>query len=240
MKNLYGVDINLTPEREKLMAGGWEYHRIMSMMANVKEGDVIFDIGAEQGDMSVLLGKKTGKIVLFEASPIMWTHIRENFERNDLKPLGCYAGFASDVTDENPEGLNYKDKDKDGYPECAYDELKDVRSFRHLSQETSATKQITIDDYCKRTGIYPDMITMDVEGSEYNVLQGIKEVLAKRTVVIYISIHHDFLFHSYGKFFNDIVQFFHERGYKTEYLGFDHEAHFVFYRKSLIILNEIL
>ncbi|GAG12633.1 unnamed protein product, partial [marine sediment metagenome] len=84
MKNLYGIDINLTSERQKLMEGGWEYHRMKSMIQNIKKEDIVFDVGAEQGDMSVLLAKRAKGIVLFEPSPMMWPHIKNNFESNNI------------------------------------------------------------------------------------------------------------------------------------------------------------
>ncbi len=238
--NLYGVDIKLSQERQELMEGGWEYRRMKSMLDNIKPGDVVFDVGAEQGDMSVIMAKKTGKIVLFEPSPMMWPHIKENFIENGIKPLYCYVGFVSDVTDEEPEITNYDDTNNKGFPECAYDEMTNVRGFRHLHEEKHATKQITLDDYCARTGIYPVMVTIDVEGSEYNVLEGMKEVMNKTMPTVYISIHHDFLHMNYGKYFNDIAAYFNERGYRGEFLGHDHESHFVFYKKSLFSTKEII
>ena len=240
MKNLYGIDIKLTPAREELMEGGWEYQRMKSMIENIREGDVVFDVGAEQGDMSVLLAKKTGKIVLFEPSPVMWPHIRANFKRNNIKPLACYVGFASDTTEEDPENLNYDDTMRDGFPACSFDEIKDCRGFRHLHEEASATKQITLDEFSKRTNIWPQMVTIDVEGSEYNVLEGMSKILDKSQPIVYMSVHHDFLYMNYKKFFNDIAKFFMERSYKSAFLAHDHESHFVFYKKSLFRINETL
>lgn len=239
-KNLYGIDIILTPERQELMEGGWEYNRLKSMVENVKPGDVVFDIGAEQGDISAILAKKTGKLVAFEPSPIMWPHIRANFEANELELLDYYAGFVSNVTDEHPQYIDYKDSKKDGFPLCAYDELDDTRGFRHLHEQAISTKQITLDDYCLRTGIYPDMVTIDVEGSEYNVLIGMDHVLDKSQPIVYVSVHHDFLHNYYHKFFNHIAEFFRERNYECAFLGHDHESHYVFYKKSLIEIKEVL
>lgn len=240
MKNLYGIDIELTEERQELLEGGWEYHRIKSMMENIKKDDVVFDIGAEQGDMSVLMGKKTGKIVVFEPSPVQWPHIRDNFEANNLKPLDCYPGFVSDVTDENPKVKNYDYETRDGYPGCAYEELDYTRGFRHLYEERAATLQITLDDYCEQTNIYPDMVTMDVEGSECAVLAGMSKVIDKCMPLIFISVHHNFLRESYDTDYNYIGQYFNERGYRAEYLGHDHETHFAYYKKSFNSVREVI
>lgn len=241
MKNIYGININLTPERTKLFEGGWEGQRIKSMLANIKEGDVVFDIGAEQGDMSVFMAKKTGKIVLFEPSPIMWPHIRANFERNKIKPLAYYAGFASNEIEEKPPELNYDDTDKDGWPRVAYNNLVDAHSFRHLDEEIDATKQITIDEFCLRTQIFPAMVTMDVEGSEWNVLEGMRKILDEVQPLLYVSIHHDMLYLRYKKwFFNIYLDILKPFGYKAIFLDHDHESHFAFYTKNFIEIKEII
>jgi len=240
--NIHGIDIKLTKERADLLIGGWEFARVQSMLLNIKEGDTIFDIGAEQGDITALLAKKAkGKTVAFEPSPVMWPHIKSNFENNGLKLDGYHCGFASDVTEMNPKNLNYDDTDKNGYPLLAYEKKADVRAFRHLDEEASATRQITLDDYCKEHNIYPNLITIDVEGSEYNVMKGAMEVLNTSMPLVYISVHYDFMYTKFKKHFNDLYHdTFEKAGYKMKFLGQDHEAHFVFYKKSILEIREIL
>ena len=95
----------------------WEEGRLLSMHAHLKPGDVLYDVGAEHGDLSALYAtwvqgtkegwlpgaagpeyqnEQCGGVVLVEGSDKFWPVIKATFEANGLTPAGCYAGFASD------------------------------------------------------------------------------------------------------------------------------------------------
>ena len=208
---------------------GWEVERIEAMMADLSAGDTVFDIGAEEGDISALLAQKigpTGRMVLFEPNPKVWPNIKAIWEANELRqPCGYYVGFASDVTDENPPNLNVDQEIKDGWPVCAYGPLIGDHGFRHLAQEADATPQITIDEYCERTGIYPTLITMDIEGAELRALQGARNVLATCKPVVYVSVHPPVLKELYNSTPAEIDNYMYSLGYRRDRLATDHEVH---------------
>lgn len=54
--------------------------------------------------------------------------------------------------------------------------------------ETSRT-QTTLDAFCRTRGIRPDVIKIDVEGSEFSVLEGAREILADARPLLIVSIH---------------------------------------------------
>mgnify|MGYP003974544311 FL=1 len=49
--------------------------------------------------------------------------------------------------------------------------------------------QCTLDTFCRTRGIRPDVIKVDVEGAEFAVLEGAREILAGAKPVMVISIH---------------------------------------------------
>lgn len=215
----------------KEWGGYWEVERIDSMVNNVKEGDIVFDIGAEEGDISALLAQKVGgeNMVLFEPGPQVWPNMHAIWCANNLEtPRGCYVGFASDVTEEFPQALDYSREMRDGWPVSAYGDVIDDHGFRHVMDWTDKTSQITLDDWCERSGVYPDMITMDVEGSELKVLLGAEKILREREPLVYVSIHPDLINVMYNMEYQRIFHFMKGLGYKEEYLATDHEQHFLF------------
>lgn len=216
---------------------GWEVERIDSMVDNLKEGDVVFDIGSEEGDISGLLAQKVGNgpdggVVLFEPNPRVWPNAKAIWEANDLKkPLGCYVGFASNVVDESP-GVHVIGAD--GWPKCAGGKVIGDHGFRHLAQETSTTPQITLDEYCFRTAVYPDLITMDVEGAEFDVLRGAEVLLRDMRPKVYVSVHPEFMKDMYGCGPEDLYRFMDGLGYEKECLAIDHEEHWKFMPSELV------
>lgn len=211
-------------------ATGWEPERISAMMERVTPKDIVFDIGAEEGDMTALLATKAGGVVAFEPNPKVWPNIRAIWEANKLKPLlGWYCGFASDTTDEQPKNKDWFKPEEleavDGWPRCAYGELIGDHGFRHLSQETDATPQIKLDDFSKRTKIYPTFITIDVEGSELEVLKGAEQILKDKHPTVYLSLHTQFIEEMYKHKPHDVHGYMEKMGYKGKLLGVDHEEH---------------
>lgn len=105
-------------------ATGWEPERLDSMYANLKPGDVIYDVGTEEGDMTGLFAKwvdtgidhdpekcdacratpghpmggvrePSGGVVVIEPNPLVWPNIRAVFDANNLPdPLWSHVGFV--------------------------------------------------------------------------------------------------------------------------------------------------
>lgn len=219
--------------------GRWEVERLESLYLNLSQGDILLEIGAEEGDFAALASTWGVRVMLMEPSPVMWPNIREIFEKNNLeKPLACFAGFASNRT--NLSKSNYDPKIKNGWPACAFNENTADRSFRHMFDHLDITDEITVDDFVRKSGVVPNAISIDVEGSEWNVIRGMERLLDDHDPLVYVSIHHSLMAEKYGMHFVDIYSLFSQHGYKPYFLGYDHEAHYCWYKKSLRVINEIV
>ena len=76
---------------------GWEKPRLKHMSENISSGDVVYYVGAEEGEMPALCQMWGAKVVLFEPNPKVWSHFPLLWSANDLeKPIACIPGFASD------------------------------------------------------------------------------------------------------------------------------------------------
>ena len=53
--------------------------------------------------------------------------------------------------------------------------------------------QLTLDDFCKRFNLRPDLIKVDIEGMEYNVLKGGLKIIKECKPLIYLSYHRRYL-----------------------------------------------
>ena len=70
-----------------------------------------------------------------------------------------------------------------GWPECALGDVIGDHGFRHLAQEADATPQTMLDEWI---GSKVDIITMDVEGSEFEVLKGAIAILEWDRPVVFV------------------------------------------------------
>lgn len=220
--------------------GGWETTRLDKLKEVTSKGSVVYDIGAEEGDISALLSIWSGgNIVLFEPNPLVWPNIKLIWESNNLPPpLGYFVGFASDTTNLQPQNLNIDMRiNIGGFPPAANGQVISNHGFRHLAEESDATPQITLDDFVYGQQVYnkiaaPSILNIDVEGSELNVLKGAEKLLTNNAITVLVSVHPEFMYNYFGAYTSDLTNYMKAIGYKYDLLDFDHEYHFLFVKDS--------
>ena len=182
-------------------------------------GDFI-DIGAAQGFYSFLLAPKAktnNTFVQCEPNPAekkdlvenlkvlkrLFKHIKQEFV---FEPVGKGELVSKQPTDY-------------GHPVYTSQIMN--------NSEDEMTKSIKIDDLVERLSLNPNFIKIDVEGAEYEVLQGAKNTLKNYKPLVMLEKHPTLI--SKNITLNTIDNFFIEAGYKKERLIF----------KDDIAINEI-
>lgn len=209
-----------------VFAGGWERERIESMQKHIRQGDVVFDVGAEQGWMSALISKyMSSKVVLVEPTREFWPGIGAIFDRNSLQPpINFYKGFFSNTNENEMQGFLTNDID---------DQVIEKRKYRNLwDKDDNIIPSITIDTYVNLLTCIPDHITIDVEGAELLVLMGAEQTLKKHQPLVWCSIHEDMMLRDYGHTKAELLFFMEDQGYDYELLAVDHESHYFLYPKG--------
>lgn len=186
---------------------------------------VVLDIGAEEGDFPALYSKWGADVILFEPNDRVWPNIKAIWEANNLdRPLGCFSGFASSKTDL--KGKDYTELAL-CWPPSADGELIRDHGFKELA-DPGEIPETTVDDYLRWVMRTVDVITMDVEGSEFEALKGAAETIKSFKPVIFVSIHPESMFHYFKQYTAELVKFVADLGYTHDVLAFDHEFHFIF------------
>lgn len=206
---------------------GWERARLNSLHHNLKKGDVLYYVGAEEGEMPALCQNWGAEVFLFEPNPKVWPNIKAIWEANSLADPITFAGFASHTTERKGEPL------QKGFPACADDEIIGNHGFKELYLEAENYPQIKLDDVWG-AGIYkpPTAITLDVEGSEWRVLEGATETLRTHKPKIWLSGHPEFMFHQWGEYLSDLRNWIKAFGYKETLLDYQHEVHLFYEPKD--------
>jgi FkbM family methyltransferase len=160
-------------------------HRVL------RPGAKIFDLGAHQGIVALMLAREvgeTGRVVAIEAEPHNAHVAAANRELNEAENLIVLhaAGAASPGTISFAEGLNGQ-----------------------IDERTSAgnveVTAVTIDDLAREHGT-PDLVLIDVEGYEGQVLDGARETLAGRLTSFMVEVHE--ALGAYGGRADEIVALF--------------------------------
>ena len=211
--------------------GWWEKERFASMEKNLKQRDILFDIGAETGWISAIYAQFVGaeNMCLFEPTPEVWPTIKATWKENDLPtPLYACWGLVSNV-DGPPMPVTWGSISVRGWPACAYDKvlLENVK-YNHIDEDAHHRPQITLDRFIEVTGIQPSAITIDVEGAELLVLQGAKNTLQTVRPLVWVSLHEGLTRPGVEPKNQDVINFMAKQGYDGTLLGVDHETHYLF------------
>lgn len=217
----------------------WESERLDSMRKHIGKHDIVYYIGAEQGEMPALLQKWGAKVCLFEPNHTAWRTIRETWKLNKLeRPLGIFAMFVGAKTQlepKNPDKDLYDGQgwtlDTDNWCKYSKGELKTESSFSELHNEKDGLPIVSIDDVAAHA-LGPTALSIDVEGAEFEVLKGAEDTLLTYKPRIWLSLHPTFLKDYWKVTENEVLKWLVDRGYDYELLADVHEKHYLMTHKD--------
>lgn len=128
---------------------------------DVKNQNVIIDIGANIGLYSLLAAKsnRNCKVFSFEPNPDTYKRFEYNIRLNNIENIYPYKLAVSDFN-----GLSYFKKSKNTW----VSKITDSKDMETIEVDT-----ITLDEIIKDNSIeIIDLLKIDVEGSELNVIKG--------------------------------------------------------------------
>ena len=179
------------------------------LIQNLKSVDIFFDIGAHIGLVSLPAAKEmkqTAKVVSFEPSHKNFKHLKSHARNNSFEEKiilkQCLIG------DKNCQKTFYFSN-----KESPINSI--VKFEQNKNYKTEKLQQITLDSFCKKSGLIPEVIKIDVEGAEINVLKGAQNTLKKHKPIIYLSIHPRHI-KELGSDINELIILIDEMGYKIE------------------------
>jgi FkbM family methyltransferase len=160
----------------------YEVHSWLALEALVEEGEVVYDVGASYGILSVLLARAGAEVHAFEANPDVMERQRELVESNGLRvttvPVCVGECSGGEVEFYRAPGL------------------ASVASSRHavvmrMHGEASVVRVplLALDDYAASRGHVPRCLKIDVEGSEWMVMEGARRLIEAARPDIVMETH---------------------------------------------------
>lgn len=204
---------------------GWEKKRLIALCQVVSNQDnpVVYYVGAEEGEMCALCAVWGAKVLMFEPNEKVMPNMRAIWEANGLSMEDrFYAGFAGNQIKGSQELVAIKDIEGEVIHDHGFKELQDAGDIPIT----------TIDAMVEKTGDVPTVITMDVEGSEFEVLKGAEQTLRQHKPTILLSLHPEFLFNYWGIYSAEVRGWIKELGYNEELLDYQHEVHLIYTPKE--------
>ena len=167
--------------------GTYEVKQTFFFKNYIKENSVFYDVGANVGYYTLLAAKRLGKdgfVYAFEPDSNNRKKLQANIELNKFKNVIIVPNIVSSENDGTLK-LYISDKKNRG--------MSSTEKPDNFSGITENIKTISIDEFSKKVK-YPDLIKIDVEGAEYSVLKGMKEIMKKKKPDILIEVKDETLY----------------------------------------------
>lgn len=213
----------LIPEFRAIRPGwsSWERQRLAYMHAVIRPGDVVWEVGAENGENGVLFAQWGARVVLVEPDAGWWPNLRAIFDANGVQPTEAFHAYV----DAQPSGHATGQV----WPDCADGPLSGDRDDVTLADKDEVPR-VTLDDLLAHHDMAfmsadrPDVVSIDIEGAEYQALLGAIRLLEEVRPILFVSVHPEHL-RAYGGTPDDVSMHLELQGYDVQHLAYDHECH---------------
>lgn len=170
--------INSSIELKRLRACVEEPDTVKWIAENVRPGDIFYDIGANVGAYSFIFSAEALEkcsIYAFEPNPFTFSSLSRNILLNGME--GTVTPFNLALSDKTGLANFFYSSLKPGVASSA---LEHTGNQGHLqSQGFQRVMVFTLDDLAEKFSLkYPNMLKIDVDGAEYNVINGARKILA--------------------------------------------------------------
>jgi len=157
----------------------WNPEEYQAFRAATRAGNVVLDVGANIGAYTLLFGQwvgPSGRVFAFEpgaaARAGLLRHVVLNglAGRVEVSALAASGSVGVSAFDEHgASGVNAL---------CATP-----------TEFTSMVATTTLDQFCSERGIAPAVIKIDVEGAEFDVLEGARQTIANPALRLFVEFH---------------------------------------------------
>ena len=191
---------------------------IIEHMFTPKEGDIVIDVGAHIGPYTLVASKSVGlkgKVVAIEAAPDNFDILNRNIQLNKMTNVITlnYAAYSK----ENKIKLYLLTKGEEESSHTIFNTVVTERA--HNEKKFVEVQANTLDYLLQLSGIKHEQVNwikIDVEGAEFDVLKGAKNILSKSSnISLLIEIHN--LSADNTTLYEPIKEFLNSYNFKIEF-----------------------
>ena len=161
--------------------GGQHNNGFEACVESAKDAKCFLDVGGHIGLVTMPVAKVIlGTVYTFEPAKANLKHLKSHIAKNNLLNVVITESLVGD--EEKNEVKFFEQASATGQNALA------VKKEHHKYNETKRS-QITLDNFCEQNNLTPDIIKIDVEGAEWFVLNGAREIIKKNKPKIFLSLH---------------------------------------------------
>jgi FkbM family methyltransferase len=161
-----------------MVSGLWETYVKSILDKEVKNNDIIVDVGANIGVYAIPLAKRVNKVIAFEPHPKTSEMLEKSIELNHVHNIALVKKIIGDSKKKVLYGLSDIPMES-GITNTPIKDLDSTIELESIDLDTALIMENKI-----------DWLLIDVEGSEVNVLNGARSILRNYSPKIIIEVFH--------------------------------------------------
>jgi FkbM family methyltransferase len=160
-----------------------EEYELSVFESQIKSNSVVLDIGANIGIYTLVAARHAQKVYSFEPDPANFLNLSKNIESNHYEDVVVKFNKAvSDKTGQAKFSSSSKKTARGGFHLISKEES--------LNQECLIVETVALDDFFSDRPNKVDIIKMDIEGSEFEALKGMKNLInANKKVRLFLEFN---------------------------------------------------
>jgi FkbM family methyltransferase len=176
-----GERIRLDPAHRQL---GWNDLEYEAFKAAVRPGAIVLDVGANLGAYTVLFAQwvgTTGRVYAFEPAPASRAALERQIALNEV---GSRVLVRPEAVSASSGARRFRADGLQGDNRL----ISPAATSVDRAIDVSVT---SLDDFCERESVVPDVIKIDVEGAELEALRGARRTIARAggAAHIFVELH---------------------------------------------------
>ena len=209
----YEVDLSEGIELSLYLFGSFQRHITNSRFLHLKADDVIMDVGANVGLMSLQFAAKVplGRVYSFEPTHYAFEKLKKNLSLNPelTSRIFPHQVFVSEKSGTNSSMVAFSSWKVDGTKT-----ENDHTIHLGTPKDTTGIPTISLDEFVLRNHISKiNLIKIDTEGFEYEVLRGAEKVIVNFRPIIILEMTL-YTLQDKGISFDFYCDFFQRLGYR--------------------------
>jgi FkbM family methyltransferase len=148
----------------------------------VEPGNVIYDLGANIGYVSLLFARATGssgRVLAFEPLPANQERLQKNLQLNNAINIALIPSAVADKSGSTAFMVHTSGE---------MGKLKGAAGKSEGFAQEISVQTIALDDFAVTNPI-PQLIKIDIEGGEILALRGMSTILRERRPILFLELH---------------------------------------------------
>jgi FkbM family methyltransferase len=159
-----------------------EEYELLLFESEVSASSVVLDIGASIGLYTLIAAKYANKVYSFEPDPVTFLNLKKNVEGNYYENVVL---VNKAVSDRNGESKFFSSSNK-----STRDSNHLVSDYDNENEKFIMVELVALDDFFNDKTKRIDVIKMDIEGTEFEAIRGMKKlVVANKKLKLFLEFN---------------------------------------------------